>query len=320
MEPSIYIDNEFFQVLDTFKEKFLFAEFTENKELINYERLKRTLFKSKIICNINDKELIRLFKKTGSATFVPGNWFEALVTKAQKEEKFQRKELDLNSTRSIFLLNKTKEEVDDLVDNFNIICEGIEYDFAKDICYETLAGVLVDKEMNGCEKFHHKTKNVIIIDPYIFDDASEKLEPKIPNVIRLLKVFELHNKNVNAHLSIITNNLNNNTLFERKMKEINDGLKNPKLTISVFAHKDKIFQQNRHIITDYFFMDLQHVFDRDNGSISGAFLFDNSDNFLRSKHLLQKIKNEYINQSEKTGLVVNKYGDLMLNGIFKDIV
>jgi hypothetical protein len=178
--------------------------------------------------------------------------------------------------------------------------------------------------MNGIEKISHRCRNIVMMDPHLFDDSSKRLEPKIPNVIKFLKTLHVNNDITNCHLSIITwrdlNKGGSDALYERKITEIKDGVGNPNLIVSVFAYgKKHVFEGNRRFITDYALMDAQHIFDRNNASISVNFLFDGAgikQNFKETNDLLKRIKDVYKNEPKMSGLITQKFGNMLDNKLF----
>jgi hypothetical protein len=90
------------------------------------------------------------------------------------------------------------------------------------------------------------------------------------------------------------------------------------LSISVYAHDKPHFNNNRHVLTDYSIIDLQHLFDRD-ASISANYLYDGnvSDNFDRAKILKTKIIEKYNNDPQKIGVSTRKFGDILENNLLK---
>ena len=74
-------------------------------------------------------------------------------------------------------------------------------------------------------------------------------------------------------------------------------------------------------MTDYSIIDLQHIFDRDNASVSCDFLYDYNikDSFERINKLLENIRNNYNAVPTSIGKITNKFGDILENGLFEDL-
>ncbi len=117
------------------------------------------------------------------------------------------------------------------------------------------------------------------------------------------------------------NNPENNGKVEAKIKSIEEGIGNPKLKISVYAHKEGLLKNNRYLITDYSIIDFQHLFDRDDASISFSSLYDGEiiKNFIRVNNILEKIKNDYNKTPINIATIKYKFGNILDNGLFEEL-
>lgn len=314
MEAKVYINEEFFEVFENFKATQRIGGIdisTENKnQLINI------LNSSQINSPISKKYFINLFKKL-KQNYNPDNLKDYILYQAFRNQKLKRGEINLDSSNSVFLLNKNSADIEGLCENKNVITKGIEYDFQLPVSPRSFASKVVDKKMVGIDCVKHRTRNLIIIDPYIFEDQ-HNFEPKIPNLIILLKELYLDNDNTNCFLSIITNKQDNNAKFKSKIEQIRDGIGNVNLEISVYAHNEGLFKNNRHFITDYSIIDSQHLFDRDDASVSVNYLYEGEiqANFLRVQKINDKIIANFKNDPEKMGLFTRKFGNILKNPLF----
>jgi hypothetical protein len=315
MEARVFIEEDFFETFQKFQPtKGLGVEdiTTENKnQLINI------LSSSELNSPVPKKYFINLHKKL-KQNYKPDNLKDYIFFKAFRNNKFKIKETEFNASNSIFLLGKTYQEIMPLCEENNIISQGSDYDFQDPIIPKSFASKLVDKNMNGIECIKHRCRNVIVIEPYIFEDQP-KFEPKTPNLIRFLKELYLHNDKTQCHLSIITTEQDNDVKFKSKIKQIADGLGNINLDISIYTHKKGLFQNNRHFITDYSIIDSQHLFDRDGASVSVNFLYhgDINANFLRVQKLKEQILFNYSKDPIKMGVYTRKFGDILNNPLFQ---
>ena len=175
--------------------------------------------------------------------------------------------------------------------------------------------------MNGIEKIAQRSRNVVIVDPYLFVDSVNK-EKKIPNIVTFLKQMGLDNSNINCLFSAIVMYENDTNFINKKIQEIIDLIGNPKLEVSVYAikksNKSKFMGANRYFITDYCFGEYQHIFDRI-GSISVNFFHENSKfDFKTMDYCISEIQKNYKKDAEKIGLIQQKFGDILENPLLKE--
>lgn len=321
MTPSVFLRPGFLDVLENFSGSV--SRFEVDHRIENKNQLVEILSESDIITDISDKEVIKLAKKSG-ASYDPTTWFEFVLLRAYKNHRLSIGQLDPTESRQIFLLDKNSTEVLSICEQNNVLCEGLDYDFLEGISPRSNASIVVDKNMNGVEIVRHRCKNVIIIDPYFFAPIGSQVHnvPRIPNVVKLLKELFFDNVNPNLHLSILyhRDSESRKDIIEGKINEISAGLGNPpNLQISAFGHEDNLFESNRHVITDYSIMDLQHPFDRDNSSFSINFLFDKDIrmSFQRVRAIIDIAKKSYNSCGPSIGVQKVKFGNMLDNKLFK---
>jgi hypothetical protein len=321
MEPTVYLEVNFLDRFDLVqKDESTITPVdivTENKN-----QLAKVLTNSLLVCaDISDKEVKNIFKKNGS-TSKPTTHRELFLSIALRKGKFSKLESDYSDAGAIYLLDKNSEECKKIELEHNVICRGNDHDFSDNIIPKTIGTVHIDQNMNGIEAIEHRCRNMILLDPHIFEDTdTDNYEPKIPNLVRFLKVLNLNNNSTKCHLSIITKNPESDPLVNKKIKAIKDGLGNQELEISVFCHKKKNeFEGNRRFITDYALMDAQHIFDRDNASLSANFMFDGDNikrNYNEVNEFLDRIKVTYNKNVRKIGFVTYKFQNILNNQLFK---
>lgn len=314
MEPRVYIDDEFFNAFDNFEPSDGMG--IEDKPTENKNQLINILLNSEINSPISKKYFINLHKKL-KQNYKADNLKELILFNAFRSNKLKMNAPEFNSSNSIFLTEKFSKDVIQICEEYNIIGIGKDYNFKSAIVSKSFASKVVDKNMNGIECAKHRCRNVIIMEPYMFEDQ-HNFEPKIPNLLLLLKELYLDNDKTNCFLSIITNKQDNNAKFNSKIQQIRDGMGNVNLEVSVYAHREGLFHNNRHFITDYSIIDSQHLFDRDDASVSVNYLYDGdiNSNFLRVQKLKDKILLNYNKDPEKMGVYTRKFGNILNNPLF----
>lgn len=316
MRARIYLEDNFFNVFNNYQPSGLLQDIDYTTE--NKNQLVNILKNSEFNISISNREVIKIHKKLAQ-NYQTSDPRELFLFMAVRNQKLFLNPINNDKPYSLFLLDKIDADINTLNESNNLISVGVNYNFQNSISPKSFASKLVDRQMNGIDVINHRCKNILILDPYLFDDRPN-MEPKIPNVIKLLNELYINNNNANCHLSIVTDNPNNNNLITAKIQSIHDGLNNPNLIISVYCHSNGKFKNNRHIITDYSITDCQHIFDRDDASISCDFFYDGEINssFTRVNDLLKKIRNSYSNDPTNMGVITLKFGNLLDNGLFDE--
>lgn len=316
MRARVFLEDNFFNVFDNFYANGNIHESDSKTE--NKNRLVDILNNSEIHLEITTKEVIKIHKKLNQ-NYSASNAKEYYLFRAVRNNKLKINTVSLDKPYSLFFLDKIDNEITSFNQSNNLMALGVDYSFDYPIIPKTIASVEVNKEMVGIDSINHRCRNAVIIDPYLFEDQPKK-EPKIPNIIKFLKEIYFDNTNSDCHLSILINNPENNGKIESKIKAIKEGINNPKLKISVYAHREGLLDNNRHIITDYSIIDTQHLFDRD-ASISFSSLYDGevNKNFIRVNNLLEKIKNDYIKTPVNIATIKYKFDDILDNGLFEEL-
>lgn len=316
MRARVFIEDNFFNTFNNYQVSQNTFEKDYNTE--NKNRLVDILNNSEINLPISDKEAVKIFKKLRQ-NHVPSDFREYYLFKAIRNNRLKLNPIDQKKPYSLFFLDKIDSDITTFSDLNNLISVGVNYNFEKPIIPKSFASWEVNKEMVGINAINHRCRNVLIIDPYLFEDQP-KMEPKIPNVIKLLRELYFDNLNSDCHLSMLINNHENNGKVEAKIKAISEGINNPNLKISVFVHKQGLLNNNRYLITDYSITDCQHLFDRD-ASISFASLYEGEINksFMRVNNLLEKIKMDFSKTPNNIGTIKYKFGNILDNGLFDEL-
>ncbi|MBR9833509.1 hypothetical protein GYB57_15300 [bacterium] len=327
MVPKVYLEVNFLDRFDLVKrdDSIIAAVdyITDNKN-----QLAKVLSNALIYCeDISDEEYNRL-NKLGSVS-KPSNKREFYISQSLIGGKFKKgKNINYTDAGAIYLLDKNSDECNGIEKVHNVICRGNEHDFSVNTIPKTLGTLAIDKHLNGIEAIRHRCRNIVLIDPYIFEDVDKDgYVPKIPNVIKFLKNLYLDNSDASCYLTVITKKPKgtDESSFLNKVERIKSQVGNPNLEISVFGHKESnYFEGNRRIITEYALMDAQHVFDRDNASLSANFLLDGDNiktNFKNVSAILDRIKKSYLDYQSnfiKRRKETYMLGSLLDNELFKD--
>jgi len=318
MKANIYVEDGFFKAFDNFQPQSVLGEIDNLTE--NRNQLFNIFNVASINVHKDKKYFLDLYEKL-KQNYQSNSIEEILYFKAFRNNKLNPQKIDFNSPNSLFFLDKSKDEIEVLINEKNIVSIGYDYDFRNKIVPVTFASKSVNKEMIGLgiEMIKHKCRNVILIDPYIFDDQEgRRFVPKIPNLCKLLEVL-FQNSKSKCFLTIVTKNKEKDSLFLRKIDEIKKFI-SVNLDVSVLTHKNDEFNNNRHLITDYSISDLQHIFDRDNAKISCQFLYNDNieNNFDEINDLIVKIYNLNINTPESIGICKYKFNSILENPLFSN--
>jgi hypothetical protein len=319
MKANIFVEDGFFRAFENIKTQSKLGEIDNITESRN--QLLNVFNYADININKDKEYFIELHEKL-KQNYRSESINEILYFKALRNNKLIPNEINFNAPNSLYFLDKSTQEIDALNNANNIISIGFEYDFQEKILPETFASASVNKEMKGLgiNRIKHKCRNVILIDPYIFDDQnSKKFVPKIPNLCLLLKLLFQSSK-LKCFLTIVTKNNEKDNLFFRKIDEIKQMISTD-LEVSVLTHKRDEFNNNRHLITDYSLSDLQHIFDRDLAKISCQFLYSDfiENNFEEVNVLLSKICNLNNNTLECIGNTRYKFGSVSSNPLILNL-
>ena len=317
MRARVFLEDNFFNAFNNCQvsQNTLESDIkTENKN-----RLIDVLKNSELHLPISEREVIKIHKKLRQ-NYIATSFREYYIFLAVKNNRLKLGPINVNKPYSLFLLDKCDADITSFNKLNNSVGEGINYNFESPIAPRSFASKVVDKEMNGIEVINHRCRNIIVVDPYLFEDLDNKM-PKIPNLIKLLNELYIDNINSVCHLSLLVNNPENDNKIRSKMNLISNSINNPNLSVSVYAHKKNHFDNNRHIMTDYSVIDLQHIFDRDNASISCDFLYDYNikGSFERVNKLLENIRDKYNAAPTSVGIITNKFGNILDNGLFDEL-
>jgi hypothetical protein len=323
---KIYIQNGF---LNEFHNKLIDSLSLKNINQKEYEilnnrlKLLLALFNSNAQIKINaSKEMINKIFKSNDGTNIDS--YEELLFK-RLWKQCNNLIIDSNlpdfNESILYLLNSDEQNNLEKANLSNCYTKDQNDSFLEYPLPNSVVGLYVDEKMNGIEKIAQRSRNVVVVDPYLFVDSVNK-EKKIPNIVTFLKQMGLDNSNINCLFSAIVMYENDTNFINKKIQEIIDLIGNPKLEVSVYAikksNKSKFMGANRYFITDYCFGEYQHIFDRI-GSISVNFFHENSKfDFKTMDYCISEIQKNYKKDAEKIGLIQQKFGDILENPLLKE--
>lgn len=308
MFPNVYVSEDFFENVDMEWAKIpqtsiysTNVEDEDKRKSIN--RIKDLMLASNIYSDITDKSLVKYHTKQ-FGTY--NNFKDLILNSAIKDSSYRngrsltiRSELkDYNQSGFCYFTNidfiewfKKSQEIGKII---------VGKDFLNSSFYlnNTFASEVTDEKITQISKAKHPCSGLIIIDKYLFDDASSRL-PKIPNLIAFLKELIPIEFDGKFQIDIITENKSNDRLFETKINQILESFSN-NLSLSVYAPGAINQENDRYLITNYAVFSVGHPFDR-NTNVSC--------NFYPSNNSINDIKNSYNIWKEKVSLaldIINK--------------
>ncbi|MFT4646101.1 MAG: hypothetical protein ACI8ZX_002526 [Planctomycetota bacterium] len=298
------------------------VEIPSNK--LNYQKIKQIISKSNLYLPYTGKEVVELIRKNENP--IKTMFLNSLIKNTSN--KYYDQKADFSNSSTVYFVGD--ENCTNISINHNVLCKGSNYNFEGDF-FKSPLRTIFDKNMDSDDNSNtfHYCKNIILIDPYLFSAGFKKQQ----SLINFLDTcFNYKNENADKNLTLITefptkggdcvkNKILNNYLINLSVK-----LKIKKENITLLRHVGNEFQGNRHLITDYALMDLQHVFDRDDGVVTGLYFYNENieNNFEQANVLISKIKdlynvtNEEYSEAADTALRHNKLklGNILNNPLF----
>lgn len=329
--PVTYVSEHFLDEFDLKRKQFRqmpeifdYEEFI-SKELKSCERILILLLNSIIITDLNEKKLIKWYKKSlGSKNY--SNCKELIYFKAIKENRLKpsqltftecTKEEGLVDADLLLQLTIKRNAIYFLADNHNNCIEaslkygltsyGIGYDYKDFFSSASLSNYAAAPELEILKQLQHDANSMIIIDKYIFCDSPGK-SPKIPNVINAVKAFMNEKLTIKFQLDILTQNQDNNELLRRKANELIEGLGGiDKISIHIYSPL-KLKESDRFLLTNYCLITLGHPFDRWS-LISSSLYFsqENKENLISAYSIwrkkLESAKQAIFSTPRQSGLI-----------------
>lgn len=319
MYPNLFVSENFFENFDyewgSLPSANIYStDINEDEKRKSINRIKDLMLVSNIFSDITDKSLVKYhIKKFG----VYNNFKDLILNKAIKDSSFKngrkliiRTEMqDCRKSGFCYFTNLDYEECIDKSNKTGKIIVG--KDFLKSQFYltNTFATESTDEKLPQIRKSKHPCSSLIIIDKYLFDDASSRTA-KVPNLILFLKELISPDFKGKFQIDIITENRSNDKLFEAKIGEILESLPD-NLSLHVYAPATINQENDRYLITNYAVFSVGHPFDRKTNI---------SCNFYPSNNNIDDIKSSYNVWLEKIQLaleIINKTPNTF--GLYKSI-
>ncbi len=319
MYPNIYVSEDFFDNVDIEWSKIpqtsIYSTNLEDEDKRkSLNRIKDLMLTSNIYSDITDKSLVKYHTKQ-FGTY--NNFKDLILNTAIKDSSYKngrnlniRNELkDYNKNSFCFFTNYDYSECNEKSQEIGKIIVGRDFLNSSFYLNNTFATESTDEKIHQISKSKHPCKNLIIIDKYLFDDASSRL-PKIPNLLLFLKELIPPKFKGKFQIDIITENKSNDRLFESKINQILEAFSN-NLSLHVYAPGTINQENDRYLITNYAVFSVGHPFDR-NTNVSC--------NFYPSNNSINDIKNSFHIWREKIELaldIINKTPKTI--GLYKSI-
>jgi hypothetical protein len=321
MRSNVYLSKSFLRYM--IENKTLMSQqddFELKQEVLNYQKVKNIISKSNLSLEYEAEEIKKIIQTQEES--IEAKWLKSIL-KSEFDQEFN-KNADYSKPYTIFLEDNIN--CIDESNNKNALIKGTNYNF-KDSFFKSPLRTEFNKDMSAedISNTYHLCKNIVLIDPYIFADDFKKSD----SLFNFLEsCFSFNNKQVLKYITIVSSfptdgkDLVQNKKIEEFRKRIADKFNMNMENISVLRLLQDEFNGNRHLITDYALMDLQHILDRE-GVVSGLFLYNNDidENFIKANKLIDKIKKLNQNYTEKHETAASnslkhnrfKFGDISNN-------
>lgn len=325
MRSNVYLSKSFLKHM--IENKTLLNQqdnFELNQEALNYQKVKNIISKSNLSLEYEIEEIKEIIQTQEMG--LEAVWLKKILK--SEFDKYYNKNPNYNDPHTIFLENDISCEETSV--KYNVLIKGTNYNF-KDSFFKSPLRTVFKRDMSSDDisYTYHLCKNIVLIDPYIFANDFKKSE-SLFNFFE--NCFGFNNKQVLKHITIISSfptegrDLIKNKKAEEFRKRIADKFNMNIENISVLRLLNDEFNGNRHLITDYALMDLQHILDRE-GIVTGLFLYNNEidKNFIQANELISKIKklnnlySEKYDKAADNNLKHNrfKFGDIMKNPLLQ---
>jgi hypothetical protein len=318
MYPNVFVSEEFFKIFDfewsnLSKSNIYDANNDEEMKSKSLKRIRDLMLTSNIYSDITDKSLVKYHtKQFGSYN----NFKDLILHKAIKESNYKngrnlsiRQEVkNCNKSGFCYFTNNDYPECLEQTKKTGKIILGSNFLQDPFFLHHTFGAESTTKTIFQIENVKHPCNGIIIMDRYLFDDTITQTTDKITNLITFLKELIPTELNNPFEIDILTENMSNNDLFDKKYKKILDAF-HGKISLHIYA-PNKI-EHDRYLITNY------AIF-----SVALPFVGDTSVscNFFPSNSSIEAIKNAYKIWSDKLSLafdIVKSTRDYI--GLYKSI-
>jgi hypothetical protein len=318
MYPNVFVSEEFFEKFDlewaNLPNPNIYDtnEEGENKAK-SLNRIRDLMLSSNIYSDITDKSLVKYHTKQ-YGTY--NNFKDLILHKAIKDSNYKNgRSLEIrqegkacNKSGFCYFTNKDYGECLEETKKTGRIVLG--NNFLHDPFYlgHTFGAESTNQTIFQIEKVKHPCSGIIIMDRYLFDDTSSQTSNKITNLIAFLKELIPTELKIPFEIDILTENMSNNNLFDKKYDEILDAFPG-KISLHIYAPKK--IEHDRYLITNY------AIF-----SVALPFVGDTSVscNFFPSNTSIEAIKNSHKIWCDKLSLAYNLVKNTPNSiGLFKTI-
>lgn len=318
MYPNVFVSEEFFEKFDLEWTNLSKSNIYDTNDVEEYKakslnRIRDLMLTSNIYSDITDKSLVKYHTKQ-FGTY--NNFKDLILHKAIKESNYKngrnlsiRQEVKTcNKSGFCYFTNNDHSECLEETKKTGKIILG--NNFLKDPFFlqHTFGAEFTNQTIFQIEKVKHPCNGIVIMDRYLFDDTNSQTTNKISNLITFLKELIPSELNIPFEIDILTENMSNNNLFDKKYNQILDAFIG-KISLHIYAPKK--IEHDRYLITNY------AIF-----SVALPFVGDTnvSCNFFPSNTSIEAIKNAHEIWNNKLSLAF----DIIKNtrdsiGLYKSI-
>ncbi len=306
MYPNIFVSEDFFNFFDEEYDKLpqenLFSsDSNSNDKRKSLYRIKDLFLASNIYSDIIDKSLIKYHTKqfgtySNFKDFILHSKIRDASFANKTELRTRQNKDDCKKSGFCYFTKNSFEEADIESRHTGKIIAGEA--FLKRAFYleHTFGSEATDEKIFQVVRVKHPCSGIIIMDRYLFDDVANQTS-KVKNLISFLNEIISTDLIKPFEIDIITENRENNSLFDLKYNEILAAFPN-KISLHIYAPKK--INPDRYIITNYSVFSVGHPFMPETNV---------SCNFFPSNNNVEAIINSYKIWKEKIILaneIINK--------------
>ncbi len=293
MHPNVFVSEEFFENFDLEwtnlpKSNIYDANEEQENKAKSLNRIRDLMLTSNIHTDITDKSLVKYHTKQ-YGTY--NNFKDLILHKAIKESNYKngrnlviRQEVKTcnKSGFCYFTKNDYAECLEETKKSGKIVLGN---NFLQDPFFlqHTFGVESTNQTIFQIEKVKHPCSGIIIMDRYLFDDTNSQTTDKITNLIIFLKELIPIGLDKPFEIDILTENMSNNKLFDKKYDEI---LKAFPGKISLHIYAPKKIEHDRYLITNYSIFSVALPFVGDTSVSCNFFPSNNSIEAIKNSHKL----------------------------------
>jgi hypothetical protein len=303
MYPNVFVSEEFFDQFDlewaNLPNSNIYDTNEEGENKVkSLNRIRDLMLSSNIYSDITDKSLVKYHTKQ-YGTY--NNFKDLILHKAIKESNYKngrnlaiRQEVK-NCNKSGFCYFTNNDYAGCIEESKKTGKIILGDNFLKDPFFlqHTFGAESTNQTIFQIEKVKHPCNGIIIMDRYLFDDTNSQKTNKITNLISFLKELIPPELNKPFEIDILTENMSNNKLFDKKYDEILEAFPG-KVSLHIYAPKK--IEHDRYLITNYAIFSIALPF-VGNTSVSC--------NFFPSNTSIEAIKNAHKIWRDKLSLALD---------------